>query len=158
MEKLELGREHALKAYDETQSKGDEITHSRARAVLGRYYALIGDTDLALNHYLETLQLLANKEDLEIKVELILLLGEVLEDSGKRDEAVERYLEGLALAESSNQPLLVGELLSRLGTTGLDKQHRMEYLQRALNVFREVGATRKMQEVQMMFHKAITGN
>ncbi|HJM44895.1 MAG TPA: hypothetical protein QF644_02980, partial [Candidatus Poseidoniaceae archaeon] len=60
--------------------------------------------------------------------------------------------------ESSNQPLLVGELLSRLGTTGLDKQRRMEYLQRALNVFREVGATRKMQEVQMTFHKAITGN
>ena len=53
---------------------------------------------------------------------------------------------------------MVGELLSRLGSTGLDKQRRMEYLQRALNVFREVGATRKMQEVQMMFHKAITGN
>lgn len=158
MGKLESGREHALKAYDETESNIDGITHSRARAVLGRYYALIGDTDLALNHYLETLQTLANKDDLEIKVELILLLGEVLEDSGKRDEAVERYLEGLALAESSNQPLLVGELLSRLGTTGLDRQHRMEYLQRALNVFREVGATRKMQEVQMMFHKAITGN
>lgn len=158
MDKLELGREHALKAFDETQSKGDEITHSRARAVLGRYYALIGDTDLALNHYSETLQSLANEDDIEIRVELILLLGEVLEDSGKRDEAVERYLEGLALAESSNQPLLVGELLSRLGTTGFDKQRRMEYLQRALNVFREVGATRKMQEVQMMFHKAITGN
>ena len=125
---------------------------------MGRYYALNGDTDLALNHYLETLQTLGNAEDFEIKVELILLLGEVLEDSGKRDEAVERYLEGLALAESSNQPLLVGELLSRLGSTGLDKQRRMEYLQRALNVFREVGATRKMQEVQMMFHKAITGN
>ena len=158
MGELELGREHALKAYDETQSNEDEITHSRARAVLGRYYALIGDTDLALNHYLETLQSLSNEEDFEIKVELILLLGEVLEDSGKRDEAIERYLEGLALAESSNQPLLVGELLSRLGSTGLDKQRRMEYLQRALNVFREVGATRKMQEVQMMFHKAITGN
>ena len=158
MGELELGRKHALMAYDETQVEDDEITHSRARAVLGRYYALIGDTDLALNHYLETLQSLGNKDDLEIKVELILLLGEVLEDSGKRDEAVERYLEGLALAESSNQPLLVGELLSRLGTTGLEKQRRMEYLQRALNVFREVGATRKMQEVQMMFHKAITGN
>ncbi len=158
MGELESGREHALKAYDETQSKDEEITHSRARAVLGRYYALNGDTDLALNHYLETLQTLGNSEDFEIKVELILLLGEVLEDSGKRDEAVEKYLEGLALAESSNQPLLVGELLSRLGSTGLDKQRRMEYLQRALNVFREVGATRKMQEVQMMFHKAITGN
>lgn len=158
MGELELGRKHALMAFDDTKGKDDDITHSRARAVLGRYYALIGDTDLALNHYLETLQSLSNRDDFEIRVELILLLGEVLEDSGKRDEAVERYLEGLALAESSNQPLLVGELLSRLGTTGLEKQRRMEYLQRALNVFREVGATRKMQEVQMMFHKAITGN
>ena len=157
MGELELGRKHALTAFDSTQNE-DEITHSRARAVLGRYYALIGDTDLALNHYLETLQSLSNRDDVEIRVELIILMGEVLEDSGKRDEAVERYLEGLALAESSNQPLLVGELLSRLGSTGLEKQRRMEYLQRALNVFREVGATRKMQEVQMMFHKAITGN
>ena len=70
--------------------------------VLEQYWVgmLNGDTDLALNHYLETLQTLGNAEDFEIKVELILLLGEVLEDSGKRDEAVERYLEGLALAES----------------------------------------------------------
>ena len=35
MGELDLGREHALKAYDDTQSKGNEIIHSRARAVLG---------------------------------------------------------------------------------------------------------------------------
>ena len=34
MGELDLGREHALKAFDDTQSKGDEIIHSRARAVL----------------------------------------------------------------------------------------------------------------------------
>jgi len=158
MGELEQGREHALAANEATEGEGEEEHHSRARAVLGRYYALTDDRELALHHYSAAMDALSSAEELPSQIELILLLGEVLEDSGRRDQAVERYLEGLALAEANDQPMQVGELLARLGSTTIDKQRRMEYLQRSLTIFREVGAKRRMQEVQMMVHQAIMGN
>ena len=38
----------------------------------------------------------------------------------------------------------IGELLSKLGGVTTDRQRRMEYLQRALAVFRELGARTRM--------------
>ena len=49
----------------------------------------------------------------------------------------------------------MGELLSRLGGAAPDKQRRMEYLQRALSVFRELGAKSRMREVQAQVHRAV---
>ena len=86
-----------------------------------------------------------------------MLLGEVLEDSGKKEDALERYRECLVLAEANDFPILVGELLARLGNAAPDMQRRMDYLQRALNVFRDIGAKGRMQEVQMQVHEAIMG-
>ena len=49
----------------------------------------------------------------------------------------------------------IGELLSKLGGVAPDRQRRMEYLQRALAVFRELGARTRMREVQSQVHSAI---
>jgi len=51
----------------------------------------------------------------------------------------------------------IGELLTRLGGVAPDRQGRMEYLQRALSVFRELGARSRMKEVQTMVHRAVMG-
>ena len=51
----------------------------------------------------------------------------------------------------------IGELLTRLGTVASDKSRRMEYLQRALSVFRELGAKSRMREVQTQVHNAVMG-
>ena len=49
----------------------------------------------------------------------------------------------------------IGELLSKLGGVTPDKQRRMEYLQRALTVFRELGAKSRMRDVQAQVHAAV---
>ena len=90
-------------------------------------------------------------------VELMILLGEVLEDSGRSEEAIERYREALIIAEANDLRMQIGELLSKLGGVAPDRQRRMEYLQRALAVFRELGARTRMREVQSQVHSAIMG-
>jgi len=48
-------------------------------------------------------------------------------------------------------------LLARLGEAAPEKAERMNYLQRALTVFRELGAGARMREVQGQMHRAIMG-
>jgi tetratricopeptide (TPR) repeat protein len=93
--------------------------------------------------------------DLISLVEITTLLGEVLQDAGRTEEAMEHYREALVLAEANDLRMQIGELLSRLGGVAPDKQRRMEYLQRALSVFRELGAKSRMREVQAQVHRAV---
>ncbi len=159
---LDLGehtraRDHALSAYERSESSDDPILHARARAVLGRYYAKSGDADLALHHYTDALATMGEAGDPLALVEVSILLGEVLQDSGKIEEALERYREALIISEANDLRMQIGELLARLGGVAPDRQRRMEYLQRALSVFRELGAQTRMREVQMMVHTAVMG-
>ena len=86
------------------------------------------------------------------------LLGQVLSDAGRKAEAAERYLDGLAVAEANDFRLLQGELLARLGEVESDRSTRMNYLQRSLTVFRELGAVDRMRDVQTAVHRAIMGH
>ena len=159
---LDLGendraRDHALSSYERSESSEDAILHARARAVLGRYYAKTGDSDLALHHYTDALSTMGEAGDPLALVEVSILLGEVLQDSGRIEEALERYREALIISEANDLRMQIGELLARLGGVAPDRQRRMEYLQRALSVFRELGAQTRMREVQMMVHTAVMG-
>ncbi len=159
---LDLGendraRDHALSSYERSESSEDSILHARARAVLGRYYAKTGDADLALHHYTDALSTMGEAGDPLALVEVSILLGEVLQDSGRIEEALERYREALIISEANDLRMQIGELLARLGGVAPDRQRRMEYLQRALSVFRELGAQTRMREVQMMVHNAVMG-
>lgn len=159
---LDLGendkaRDHALSSYERSESSEDNILHARARAVLGRYYAKTGDSDLALHHYTDALSTMGEAGDPLALVEVSILLGEVLQDSGRIEEALERYREALIISEANDLRMQIGELLARLGGVAPDRQRRMEYLQRALSVFRELGAQTRMREVQMMVHTAVMG-
>ena len=159
---LDLGehdraRDHALSSYERSEDLDDPILHARARAVLGRYYAKTGDADLALHHYTDALSTMGEAGDPLALVEVSILLGEVLQDSGRIEEALERYREALIISEANDLRMQIGELLARLGGVAPDRQRRMEYLQRALSVFRELGAQTRMREVQMMVHTAVMG-
>ena len=151
MGELDRARDHAMLAHDETKDNGQETLHARARAVLGRYYAKIKDNDLAMLHYSGALEILSEQADPHSAVEVEMLLGQVLSDAGRKEEASEHYLEGLALAEANDFRHLKGELLARLGEVEKDRSQRMEYLQKALSVFRELGANDRMREVQIQF-------
>jgi len=159
---LDLGqqdraRDHALSSYERTIDIEDSILHARARAVLGRFYAKTGDSDLALHHYTGALETMGEAGDPLALVEVSILLGEVLQDSGRIEDALERYREALVISEANDLRMQIGELLARLGGVAPDRQRRMEYLQRALSVFRELGAQTRMREVQMMVHTAVMG-
>ena len=117
----------------------------------------VSDLELALHHYSDSLSILSETADKLALVEVSILLGEVLQDSGRKDEALERYREALVIAEANDLRMQIGELLARLGGVAPDRQRRMEYLQRALTVFRELGAQSQMREVQMMVHAAVMG-
>ena len=54
--------------------------------------------------------------------------------------------------------MLQGELLARLGEVESDRSQKMEYLQRSLSVFRELGAVDRMREVQTSVHIAVMGH
>ena len=157
MGELDRAREHALGAYENTKNSNQDFLHARSRAVLGRYYAKISDNDLALLHYSGALETLSNLNDPQSAVEVEMLLGQVLLDAGRREEAAEHYLNGLAVAESNDYRMLQGELLARLGEVESDRSQRMNYLQRSLSVFRELGAVDRMRDVQNSVHKAVMG-
>jgi tetratricopeptide (TPR) repeat protein len=157
MGEVEKARGHALKCHEETVSQPDKALHARARAVLGRFYAKTGDSELALHHYSEALEQMGQDGDPIALIETTLLLGEVLEDSERMEEALDIYREGLLIAEGNDLRMQIGELLARLGGAAPDMTRRMEYLQRALTVFRELGAEGRMREIQSMVHQAIIG-
>jgi len=157
MGEVERAREHAMLSFEETEEGEDKALHARARAVLGRLYARTGDPDLALHHYSEALEQMAEETNQRTAVEVKILLGETLSDAGRTDEAVEHYLDGLVMAEANDFRPLIGELLARLGEAAPEKAERMNYLQRALTVFRELGAGQRMREVQGQMHRAIMG-
>ena len=158
MGEIDRAREHALSSYEETENSENIGLHARSRAVLGRFYARTGDADLALHHYSEALEQMAEETDQRSAVEITILLGEALSDAGRPEEAVEHYLDGLAMAEANDFRPLIGELLARLGEAAPEKSERMNYLQRALTVFRELGAGARMREVQGQMHRAIMGS
>jgi len=155
LNEIDRARDHALTAFEKTADSDDVQLHARAQAVLGRYYAKVGDSDVALHHYSSALDTMGVAGDLISLVEITTLLGEVLQDAGRTEEAMEHYREALVLAEANDLRMQIGELLSRLGGVAPDKQRRMEYLQRALSVFRELGAKSRMREVQAQVHRAV---
>ena len=157
MGELDRAREHALSAYENTKESDQDFLHARSRAVLGRYYAKISDNDLALFHYSGALDTLSDQNDPQSTVEVEMLLGQVLIDAGRREEAAEHYLNGLAVAESNDFRMLQGELLARLGEVESDRSQRMDYLQRSLSLFRDLGAVGRMKDVQNSVHRAVMG-
>ena len=128
-----------------------------SQTVLGRYYAKVGDLDVASHHYSQSLEAMNEEGDILAMVDITILLGEVLQDSGKTDEAMEHFREALIIAEANDLRMQIGELLIRLGSVAPEKTRRMEYLQRALSVFRELGAKSRMREVQTRVHNAVMG-
>lgn len=152
---VDRAREHAMASHERTSSMDDSLLHARAQAVLGRYYSKVDQSELALFHYSEALEAMTEAGDVQSLVEITILLGEVLHDAGRTEEAVEHYRQALVLAEANDLRMQIGELLTRLGGVAPDRQGRMEYLQRALTVFRELGAKTRMREVQAMVHRAV---
>ena len=67
-------------------------------------------------------------------------------------------MDALLLAEANDFRMLQGELLARLGEVESDRSQKVEYLQRSLTVFRELGAVDRMREVQTSVHRAVMGN
>ena len=154
---VERARKHAFEVFERTDKADDLLAHARAQALLGRYHAKMNDAETSMHHYTESLNIMSDVGDPISMVELMILLGEVLEDSGRSEEALERYREALIIAEANDLRMQIGELLSKLGGVAPDRQRRMEYLQRALAVFRELGARTRMREVQSQVHSAIMG-
>jgi tetratricopeptide (TPR) repeat protein len=146
-----------MDAHEATEAIGDAALHARAQAVLGRYYSRVEQSELAMFHYTAALEAMNEAGDLQSLVEITILLGEVLHDAGRTEDAMEHYREALVIAEANDLRMQIGELLTRLGGVAPDRQGRMEYLQRALSVFRELGARSRMKEVQTMVHRAVMG-
>ena len=154
---VERARQHAMASHERTSSLDDSALHARAQAVLGRYYSKVEQSELALFHYSEALEAMNEAGDVQALVEITMLLGEVLHDAGRTDDAQEHYSQALVLAEANDLRMQIGELLTRLGGMAPERQARMEFLQRALAVYRELGARSRMREVQTMVHRAVMG-
>jgi len=154
---VDRARHHAMASHERTSELEDTSLHARAQAVLGRYYSRVEQSELALFHYNEALVAMNEAGDVQSLVEITMLLGEVLHDAGRGDEAIEHYREALVLAEANDLRMQIGELLTRLGGLSPERHERMEYLQRALKVFRELGAQSRMREVQSLVHRAVMG-
>lgn len=154
---IERARKHALDAFEKSDNSENYQIHARAQAVLGRYHAKIGDLDVASHHYSNALEAMGEEGDILSMVDITILLGEVLQDAGRTEEAMEHFREALIIAEANDLRMQIGELLTRLGTVASDKSRRMEYLQRALSVFRELGAKSRMRDVQTQVHNAVMG-
>ena len=157
---IELGevdraREHAMASHERTSALGDAACMpgpNRFSVDITRKWS---NLNLALFHYSEALSAMTEAGDVQSLVEITMLLGEVLHDAGRTEEAIEHYGQALVLAEANDLRMQIGELLTRLGGVAPDRQGRMEYLQRALTVFRELGAKSRMREVQTMVHRAV---
>ncbi len=157
MGEMERARDHAMTAFEETEGQMD-IVHARARAVIGRYYAKAKENELAMQYYSGALDILSDQTDPHSAVEVAMLLGQVLSDAGRKEEAAEHYIDAMVLAEANDFRMLQGELLARLGEVESDRSQKMDYLQRSLTVFRDLGAVDRMREVQASVHLAVMGN
>ncbi len=153
----ERARKHALSAFEKSDNSENQQIHARAQAVLGRYHAKVGDLDVASHYYTTALEAMSEEGDILSMVDITILLGEVLQDTGRTEEAMGHFREALVIAEANDLRMQIGELLTRLGTVASDKSRRMEYLQRALSVFRELGAKSRMRDVQTQVHNAVMG-
>ena len=109
-------------------------------------------------YYSKALDILSDQTDPHSAVEVSMLLGQVLNDAGRKEEASEQYIDALVLAEANDFRMLQGEVLARLGEVESDRSQKMDYLQRSLSVFRELGAVDRMREVQNSVHRAVMGN
>jgi len=158
MGELDRAREHAIRAFEETEEGDSDISHARSMAVLGRYYARVKENELAMQYYSAALEILSDQTDPHSAVEVSMLLGQVLSDAGRKEEASEQYIDALVLAEANDFRMLQGEILARLGEVESDRSQKMDYLQRSLSVFRELGAVDRMREVQNSVHRAVMGN
>jgi tetratricopeptide (TPR) repeat protein/DNA-binding MarR family transcriptional regulator len=56
---IDRARDHALSAFERTDNDDDVLLHARAQAVLGRYYAKVGDADVASHHYSTALEIMS---------------------------------------------------------------------------------------------------
>jgi tetratricopeptide (TPR) repeat protein len=157
MGEMDRARDHAMTAFEETEGQMD-IVHARARAVIGRYYAKAKENELAMQYYSGALDILSDQTDPHSAVEVAMLLGQVLSDAGRKEEAAEHYIDAMVLAEANDFRMLQGELLARLGEVESDRSQKMDYLQRSLTVFRDLGAVDRMREVQASVHLAVMGN
>ncbi|MFL2493504.1 MAG: tetratricopeptide repeat protein [Candidatus Thalassarchaeum sp.] len=158
MGELDRAREHAIRAFEETEERDTHISHARAMAVLGRYYARVKENELAMQYYSAALEILSDQTDPHSAVEVSMLLGQVLSDAERKEEASEQYIDALVLAEANDFRMLQGEVLARLGEVESDRSQKMDYLQRSLSVFRELGAVDRMREVQNSVHRAVMGH
>jgi len=156
MNEIDRARKHAMDAHDETKESEPHL-HARARIVLGRLYSKTDDLELAVLHYSEALSALAEEPDHRNSVEIKMLIGEVMMDTGRQEEAMEYYLDALAVAEANDHRMLIGEILARMGSSDPNRTNRMAHLQRALVVFRELGANDRMRDVQASVHRALLG-
>ena len=111
-----------------------------------------------MRYYSGALDILSDQTDPHSAVEVAMLLGQVLSDAGRKDEAAEHYIDALVLAEANDFRMLQGELLARLGEVESDRSQKMDYLQRSLSVFRDLGAVDRMREVQTSVHRAVMGH
>ena len=111
-----------------------------------------------MRYYSVALDILSDQTDPHSAVEVAMLLGQVLSDAGRKDEAAEHYIDALVLAEANDFRMLQGELLARLGEVESDRSQKMDYLQRSLSVFRDLGAVDRMREVQTSVHRAVMGH
>ena len=127
-------------------------------AILGRYYARVNENELAMQYYSGALDILSDQTDPHSAVEVSMLLGQVLNDAGRKEESSEQYMDALVLAEANDFRMLQGEILARLGEVESDRSQKMDYLQRSLSVFRELGAVDRMREVQNSVHRAVMGH
>ena len=111
-----------------------------------------------MQYYSGALEILSDQTDPHSAVEVAMLLGQVLSDAGRKEEAAEHYIDAMVLAEANDFRMLQGELLARLGEVESDRSQKMDYLQRSLTVFRDLGAVDRMREVQASVHLAVMGN
>ena len=72
---IDRARDHALTAFDKTEKSNDKQLHARAQAVLGRYYAKVGDLDVASHHYSQALEAMNEEGDILAMVDITILLG-----------------------------------------------------------------------------------
>ena len=103
-------------------------------------------------------EILSDQSDPRSAVEVEMLLGQVLSDAGRSDEAAQHYLDALSIAEANDFRMMQGEILSRLGEVESNRSQRMDYLQRSLVVFRELGAVDRMRDVQNSVHRVVMGH
>ncbi|WP_375057693.1 GGDEF domain-containing protein [Zobellella sp. DQSA1] len=128
-------RLHALQQDDGTQQ-------AWANYLLGKYYQLLQQDELALSHYVETLDLLHKRRQYYLKAMAAEKAASLSATLGEADKAV--YYANLATTEFEllgNSPLLIGSLLNlgRVTRAGNDANLALVYFFNALDLVRIQG-------------------